>query len=157
MKRYFIILLLALASCSNSDNNNKPAAPPQGLPATLVNNPHTANGVDTVAAARKPIMSFQDTVHNFGTIHEDEVVQYEFAFTNTGQTPLFITNASGSCGCTVPDYPRDAVAPGKSGVIKVTFNSAGKSGHQEKSVTIHANTMKNIEMLFIKADVEKKK
>ena len=154
MKRYLIISLLALAACG--DGGKKPDNNSQ-LPTTLVNNPHTANGMDTVAEGLKPTMEFKDTVHNFGTMHEDEVVQYEFSFTNNGKTPLIITDASGSCGCTVPDYPHDPLPPGKSGIMKVTFNSSGKSGHQEKSVTIHANTVRNIHMLFIKADVEKKK
>jgi hypothetical protein len=57
----------------------------------------------------------------------------------------------------VPEYPKDPVPPGKSAIMKVTFNSTGKSGHQEKSVIIHANTLRNVHMLYIKADVEKKK
>ncbi len=153
MKRCLIISLLALAAC----NNTNPAPEDKNkLSTSLVNNPATANGVDTVAAAMKPTMDFKDTVHNFGTMHEGELVEYEFSFTNNGKTPLLITSAVGSCGCTVPEYPKDAVQPGKSAIMKVTFNSAGKMGHQEKSVTIHANTVQNIQMLYIKADVEKK-
>ena len=154
MKRYLIITLLALGACGNADNKNKSTGENQ-LPTSMVNNPHTANGIDTVAAAMKPTMDFKDTVHDFSTIHENESVSYEFAFTNNGKTPLIITSAGGSCGCTVPEYPKDAVAPGQSGVMKVTFNSTGKSGHQEKSVTIHTNTVRNIHMLFIKADIKK--
>lgn len=154
MKRYLIISLLALAACG--DGGKKPEDDGK-LSTSLVNNPHTASGMDTVAEGLKPTMDFKDTVHNFSTMHEDEVVQYEFSFTNNGKTPLIITDASGSCGCTVPEYPHDPLPPGKSGIMKVTFNSSGKSGHQEKSVTIHANTVRNIHMLFIKADVEKKK
>ena len=156
MKRYLIISLLALGAC-NSGNNKPIADNSNKLPTSMVNNPHTADGMDNVAADMKPTMVFKDTVHDFGPIHEDEVVEYNFEFTNTGKTPLLITSATGSCGCTVPDYPHDAVAPGKSGVMKVTFNSAGKNGHQEKSVTIHANTLRNIHMLYIKSDVAAKK
>ena len=154
MKRYLIITLLALGACGNADNKNKSTGETQ-LPASMVNNPHTANGVDTVAAAMKPTMDFKDTLHDFSIIHENESVSYEFAFTNNGKTPLIITSANGSCGCTVPEYPHDALAPGQSGIMKVTFNSTGKSGHQEKSVMIHANTVRNIHMLYIKADIKK--
>ncbi len=163
MKRYIIISLLAHYSMypphtalgnNNTDNSKNTNA--NQLPTNLVSNPHTANGMDTVAAGMKPVMSFKDTVHDFGTIHEGEVVQYEFAFTNSGKTPLIITSAAGSCGCTIPDYPHDPIAPGKSGIMKVTFNSAGKAGHQEKSVVIRTNTLRGIEMLYIKADVLKK-
>ncbi len=150
----FILSLLLFAACGNS---NQPGNDKGHLPASLVNNPNTANGMDTVAAERKPTMDFKDTVHNFGGMHQGETAGYEFEFTNNGKTPLFITSATGSCGCTVPDYPHDAVQPGKSAIMKVTFNSAGKTGHQEKSVTIHTNTVRNIQMLYIKADVEVKK
>ena len=152
MKRLLIISLVALAACNNA---NTPKAPEGQMPVTLVNNPHTASGIDTVAAARKPTMDFTDTLHNFGTIHEKEVVECEFAFKNNGKTPLVINSAVGSCGCTVPNYPHEPVEPGKGGIMKVTFNSAGKAGHQEKTVTIHTNTIRGIHMLYIKSDIAK--
>ncbi len=157
MKHFFIISFIAFAACNNPVNSNNTNSNTNQLPTSLVNNPHTANGMDTVAANMKPVMDFKDTVHDFGAMHEDEVVQYEFAFTNTGKSPLIITSAAGSCGCTIPDYPHDPLAPGLSSVIKVSFNSAGKAGHQEKTVTIHTNTLRSIQMLYIKADVAKKK
>jgi hypothetical protein len=152
MKRIFVISLLALGACNNPVTNSNDGK--THLPTSIVNNPATAGGVDTVAAARKPTMDFTDTLHNFGTMHEGEVVSYDFAFTNNGKTPLIIASANGSCGCTVPEYPHDAVLPGKSAIMKVTFNSAGKKGHQSKSVTIRTNTNKNVEMLYINAEVE---
>lgn len=153
MKNFLVILLLAAVSC------NGPAKDKQAGNASitsLVNNPHTANGLDTVSAAMKPVMVFKDTVHDFGNIKQGEVVSYEFSFTNTGKTPLIITNALGSCGCTVPDYPKNAVAPGESSILKVTFSSAGKSGPQLKSVSIRTNTLRSTEMLYIKAVVDAK-
>lgn len=152
MKRLLFISLMAIAAC-NSGNTGSNIAAHSKLPVSVVNNPHTAGGMDTAAAALKPTMDFKDTLHDFGQIHEGEIVQYDFQFTNRGKSPLVISSASGSCGCTVPDYPRDPVEPGKSAVMKVTFNSRGKSGHQEKSVLIHTNTMRGTELLYIKADV----
>jgi hypothetical protein len=147
-----VILAVFVGIVATSCNNT--VEPPKGkLPASVVSNPHTANGVDTVSAARKPTMDFKDTVHEFGTIHQGESVTHDFTFTNNGKTPLIITNAVGSCGCTVPEYPHDPVDPGKSGTIKVTFNSHGKSGHQEKSVTITTNTVRGLGMLYIKGEV----
>jgi len=147
-----LIGLLILSACSNNHNkdNNKNSI------TSLVNNPRSANGMDTVSAARKPFMTFKDTLHEFGQIHAGEVVTYDFTFTNTGKTPLVITNAYGSCGCTVPSYPREAIAPGASNVIKVTFNSAGKEGHQNKTVYIRTNTLRSTENLYITAEVGKK-
>jgi len=153
MKRCLIISLLAFAACNTTTTTNNP----NKLPTSLVSNPHTADGMDTVAAERKPVMEFKDTLYNFGGIHEGEVVEHEFTFTNTGKTPLIINSAAGSCGCTVPSYPHDPIAPGASGVLKVTFNSAGKSGHQEKSVSIQTNTVRNVHMLYIQAEIAKGK
>jgi hypothetical protein len=153
MKRYLLIAMIGISACHDS----KDPANESRLPASIVNNPHSASGMDTVAAARKPVMEFKDTLHNFGTIKENEVAAYEFTFTNTGKTPLIISSASGSCGCTVADYPHDPILPGQAGSMKVTFNSAGKQGHQEKSVTLQTNTLRNIHMLYIQAEVEKKK
>ncbi|MCW3122564.1 MAG: hypothetical protein JWQ38_2056 [Flavipsychrobacter sp.] len=157
MKRILIISLLALAACNNTDTKKDESNDPNKIPANIVNNPHTAEGMDTVTAAMKPVMTFKDTLHNFGAMHEDEVVQYDFAFTNTGKSPLIISNAQASCGCTVPQYPHDPIAPGESGIMKVSFNSAGKFGHQEKSVAVHTNSTQGVLMLYIQADVAKKK
>ena len=151
MTRYFFLttfLLLTLAC-----NNNKVNQNPNGIDPSLVNNPRTANGMDTVAAARKPTMDFADTSHDFGTIQQDEIVSYEFAFTNNGKTPLIISGAAGSCGCTVPVYPHDPIQPGGTGTMKVTFNSASKEGPQNKTVTINTNTLRSIHMLYIHAEV----
>ena len=153
MKRLLIFSLLAFAACKNTNSNS--AANQNQVPTSLVSNPYSANGMDTVAAARKPTMDFTDTLHDFGIIHEKESVEHDFTFTNNGKTPLIISSAAGSCGCTVPDYPHDPVPPGKTAIMKVTFNSAGKSGHQEKTVTIRTNTVRSVHMLYIKADIAK--
>ena len=100
-------------------------------------------------------MDFRDTVFDFGTMRDGEVVGHEYAFTNNGRTPLIISNASGSCGCTVADFPREPVAPGKSGSIKVSFSSAGKEGHQEKSVSLTTNSARGVHVLYIKGEVTK--
>jgi hypothetical protein len=153
MKPYIVIFFLLLAAC-----NNTPTGENKGtIPVGLVNNPHTANGIDAAAAEMKPTMDFKDTLHDFGTLHEGEVVEYDFEFSNNGKTPLLITSAAGSCGCTVADYPRDPLQPGKSANMKVTFNSTGTHGGQDKAITIHTNTLKSIQMLYIKAYIEPKK
>ena len=106
-------------------------------------------------AMQNAIMTFDKTVHDFGTIPEmGGNVQTTFKFTNTGGSPLLIVDARGSCGCTVPKYPKNTpIAPGKSEVIKVRFDSSGKPNLQQKTVTISANTSSGREMLRIKAMV----
>ena len=99
-------------------------------------------------------MTFDNQVHDFGTITQGDKVEHDFKFTNTGGSDLVITEAKGSCGCTVPEYPKDAVKPGESGVIKVKFDSHGKSGQHSKSVTVFCNVKDGNKVLNIKANIE---
>jgi len=103
-----------------------------------------------------PVMNFSETEHDFGTINEGDVVEHTFTFTNTGKAPLVIVNAKGSCGCTVPEWTKEPVAPGATGSMLVKFNSNGKPNAQNKQVTITANTEGGKEILKIKAMVTPK-
>jgi len=106
------------------------------------------------SAPANAAMSFDKSMHDFGTIKEGETVQTTFTFTNTGQTDLIIVDARGSCGCTVPNYPKNTpIAPGASGEILVSFDSSNKPNMQQKTVTISANTASGRETLRIKAMV----
>jgi len=101
-----------------------------------------------------PAMTFDKTSHDFGTINEGDKVTTTFGFTNTGDADLIIVDARGSCGCTVPQYPKNqAIAPGETGSIVVSFDSSNKPGIQQKSVTLSANTESGREMLRIKSNV----
>ena len=100
-----------------------------------------------------PTLDFDEKTHDFGTIDEGDIVEHTFTFTNNGKSPLVITNARGSCGCTIPSYTRDPVAPGESGEMLVKFNSRGKRNQQNKSVNITANTESGRERLQIKVFV----
>lgn len=98
-------------------------------------------------------MTFNKTVHDFGKIKADSKVETTFEFVNNGKADLLITNATGSCGCTVPDYPKTPIKVGGKGIIKVSFDSTKKTGLQSKSVTITANTPNGMEVLEVKSDV----
>jgi len=114
-------------------------------------------GVGTTAEnAGVATMEFTETEHDFGEINEGDKVENYFTFKNTGVKDLVIVKATGSCGCTVPEYPKTPVKPGEEGKIKVSFNSAGKEGMQHKTVTITANTKKANEVITIKATVKEK-
>ena len=102
----------------------------------------------------KTTLAFDKTEHDFGKIKQGESVECVFKVTNTGKEPLIIEEAHGSCGCTVPDYPKDAIAAGETKDIKVKFNSAGKQGPHTKTVTITANTEPLQTVISIKADVD---
>ncbi len=101
-----------------------------------------------------PVMTFDKTEHDFGTIQQGEIAETTFNFKNTGNKPLVIVNIKGSCGCTVPnDWPRNAILPGESGNFSVKFNSKGRKGQNNKSITITANTEKGRDVVKIKVNV----
>lgn len=97
---------------------------------------------------------WEKTTHNFGKIDQGKPVSVEFTFKNTGKIPLVISNVKGSCGCTVTNYTKEPIAPGKSGNVKATFNAAA-IGAFNKSVRVTANVEGGIETLFIKGEVKK--
>ncbi|HTF04169.1 MAG TPA: DUF1573 domain-containing protein [Bacteroidia bacterium] len=103
----------------------------------MVNITATASG--NAPTGKAPFMKLEKEKHDFGKISQGERVSTEFKFKNTGGSDLVISDAHGSCGCTVPDYPRKPIPPGGEDVIKVEFNSEGKSGKQEKTVTLTTN------------------
>lgn len=99
------------------------------------------------------ILFLDSTVSYFDTINEGDKVERDFRFKNTGNKDLVIVRAYGSCGCTVPEYPKEPVKPGAEGKIHVTFNSAGKHDEQSKSVTLVCNTPARNEILYLKGFV----
>ena len=107
-------------------------------------------------AGKLPVIKFDKLEHDFGTINEGEKVEYIYKFTNEGTAPLILSNVKPSCGCTAPDYTKTAVEPGGTGEVKVVFDSSGKSGKQQKSVTVHANTESGTETLKFTAQVTPK-
>ena len=108
------------------------------------------------ALAQKPAqISFDKLTHNFGTFSESNPkVTCTFTFTNVGEQPLVINQAIASCGCTVPEYTKEAVKPGEKGEIKVTYNGAGKfPGHFKKSITVRTNGSVEMTRLYIEGDM----
>lgn len=97
---------------------------------------------------------FEKTEHDFGKIGQEVTVEYTFKFKNVGTEPLIISEAKGSCGCTVPEYSKEPIPVGESGVIAVSFDPKGKSGIQRKTVNITANTNPARTTLNILSEVE---
>ena len=111
-------------------------------------------------AANAQELTIDKEVHDYGTIDQGANGECVFVVTNTGTAPLIISNCKGSCGCTVPTWPREPIAPGADGVVKVQFDSKNKGkvggGLQSKRVTITANTDPVNTYLTIKGKVDKK-
>ena len=119
------------------------------LSTDLVTSPKSAPETSDKQAAIK----FDKEEHDFGTLLQGEVVSYSFHFTNVGNMPLIVSEVGSSCGCTVGDYPREPIAPGKTGSIKVTYNSAGHHGFQSRYLTVMTNTNPAKTTLRIKGKV----
>ncbi len=134
----------------------------QAAPVNSLNKTATPTAQASTAPATKPDgplpeITFKETTHDFGTIKEGEVVTKKFTFTNTGEAPLIITNASSSCGCTVPKFMKDTpIAPGKTGEIEVKYDSRGKKNQDNKTVRVTANTWPAVSNVNIKVFVEPK-
>ncbi len=102
-----------------------------------------------------PTIKFNEELHDFGTIKDGDVVEHVFTFVNEGEAPLIISDAKATCGCTVPEWPKQPIAVGATGEIKVRFNSKNKPGVQNKTVTLTANTWPTTQRVRIKANVVK--
>ncbi len=101
-----------------------------------------------------PVISFEKTVHNYGTIYKNSDGTCEFKFFNTGKEPLILSRPKSSCGCTVPTWPKQPILPGKSNVIKVTYSTT-RVGPINKNVTIYSNASNSPVVLKIKGKVIK--
>lgn len=144
--------LLLVASCKKNEDANSEQHSAISTPAEL--------GIPDMEKrvipkdGKYPEMTFATKDHDFGTIEADSKVNYSFTFKNTGKADLIISRAVGSCGCTIPEYPKDLIKAGESGKIDVSFNSANKHGNQQKSVTIYTNTKAGVESLYITASIK---
>ena len=141
-----LILSILLVACNNEKVNK--------LPSDAINISATADSSNQTNQA-KPAITFEEDKHNFGIIKEGDFAEYSFKFNNTGNGDLLIANATASCGCTVPEYPKGIIKPGEEGFIKVKFDSKGKVGMFEKTITITCNTEIRETVLTIGGEVVK--
>jgi len=131
----------------------------------VINAANAQNAVDLNAPAKqegaestggKGEMTFEKDVHNFDTLEYGGNGSYDFKFKNTGTEPVIITEAKGSCGCTVPTYPKDVpIKPGETQAIKVTYDTK-RAGTFLKTVTIYSNAKEPVKQITIKGYVNKK-
>ncbi len=153
MKKSTLILCTLATLMVVACNNKTEGSEETKINPEIVNNPATANGATD--SSKMPAFEFSETSFDFGTLKTGASATHEFRFKNSGKGELLITQAKGSCGCTQPEYPKDPIAPGGEGVIKVTFNSTGISGQIAKTVTLLANTIPNTKVLTISGEVIK--
>jgi hypothetical protein len=154
MKTKFLILLLITATifsaCQNEGKESENSTGEE-LNTDIVDNPETASG--EADQASMPAFEFEEEVIDFGEISQGEKVKRRFRFKNVGESNLIISDARGSCGCTVPLWPKQPIKPGQEGEIEVVFDSNGKKGKQHKTITLVANTQPNTKVIAIKGNV----
>lgn len=135
----------AAQSLTNTDGMSPLQPPVEGLETQ----PETA----TVPTGPTTNMQFVESEFDFGTVSQGDAVEHVYKFKNTGTEPLIISSAKGSCGCTVPTWPKEPIAPGGEGSMVVQFDTKGKSGPQNKKVTITANTNPQQSFIYIKGNI----
>ncbi len=154
MKKIILAVSMFVFVASVNAQNNKPA--PAASPASATT-PAAATPATPAAVQENKNQAdfkFDEEEFNFGTIKQGDKVTHDFNFVNAGKEPLVITEAHGSCGCTVPSWPKEPVAKGAKAVIHVEFNSTGKMGMQDKTVTITSNAKVGSKVLHLKGNVE---
>ena len=144
-KRRYILLgwliLVVVSACNNKPGN---------LSTDVVTNPNTANGE---VKDNLPVIEFEKDIHDFGKMIQGEKVSYGFKFKNTGKSDLVISQVNTSCGCTAPKFSQEPIKPGEERVITVTFDSKGRKGIQNKSITVLSNCQPSTTVVRIKAMV----
>ncbi|MEO6301696.1 MAG: DUF1573 domain-containing protein [Bacteroidia bacterium] len=143
MKRILIaVFIVSLCSCNNKEQD--------GVGSDIVNNSASADGKNNSNLAE---IKFEEEEFDFGKITQGEIVSHAFIFKNTGKSNLIISGASGSCGCTVPEWPKEPIKAGAENKINVVFSSEGKKGLQDKTITIITNCEPSTRILRIKTEI----
>ena len=127
---FFLILFSIITACADKNINDQ-------LPGSIVNNPASAKG--GAPEGNYPILSFDSTEFDFGSLKEGDVVSHTFKFKNTGTSNLVITDVRASCGCTSPSWPKEIIKPGNSNSVVITYNSENREGIFNKGVTVFCN------------------
>src|SRR5688572_1679989 len=166
LKNLFVALVavisMSMIACQGDADDARAKARESLATSDTPADPTAANNGQTQTVAEEQVptgpttsIAFEHTDFDFGVVDDGEKVRHTYKFTNTGNEPLVISSAKGSCGCTVPKWPTDPIAPGGTGQIDVEFDSKGKPGKQTKRVTVTANTVPAQTFLNITGTVNK--
>ncbi|GGG91585.1 hypothetical protein GCM10007415_27750 [Parapedobacter pyrenivorans] len=148
----FFAGLLLVTACNTGKNQEQEAA---DLPLDQIGKQPVGQAVIPGADSAAAVLEVENDSYDFGEVKEGEKVEHEFMFTNTGSSPLIISNVQASCGCTTPEYSKNPIAPGDKGMVKVVFNSAGQVGKQHKVVTVSSNAASPNTLLHLRGEVKK--
>ena len=142
----FMGTLSWMPGCRITDHSEREVSPSD------INFP--ASGYQNVDKDDLPTIAFEETHFDMGRMVQGNKVEHRFIFTNKGGSALVITDVRGSCGCTVgKDWPKEPIQPGGKGGITVTFDSEGRTGRQDRTVTVVANTSPPSTVLTLSGEV----
>ena len=144
--------VMLFVSCNMGKNQEEEAAE---IPMDEVGKQPVGQMIVPDVDSSDAVLEVADDSYDFGTVKEGEKVEHEFRFTNTGSSPLIISNVQASCGCTTPEYSKNPIAPGDQGLVKVVFNSAGQLGKQHKVITVTSNSASTNTLLHLRGEVKK--
>ena len=162
---WIIVALVAFSACGNKEQEKRIAelegklaameAEKSTRPVANRPTPNATPEPEVKPEGPIPAIQWSEEEHDFGTITDGDIVEHVFKFTNTGEAPLIISDAKATCGCTVPQWPKEPIPVGQTGEILVRFNSRNKPGNQNKTVTVTANTYPSANRVRIRANVLK--
>ena len=150
-KILFVTLLIFSAMFSCDDAAKKVNNKNNRLSTDLVKNNQSLN--NNSKDIIQPIVEILQSEYDFGIIKQGEKATHDYIIKNIGNSDLLISSAKGSCGCTVPEWPKEPISPGSIAKIKVTFDSKGKIGKQSKRITLMTNAIPNVKILTIKGEI----
>lgn len=155
-----LLLIFCFCACKNDQLQGNSAKQLEAIPneggkiADIIRNPVSADTpLDTINVAK---LVFEELSYDFGEVKEGEIVVKTFKFANEGKVPLLISDARSTCGCTVPNWPKNPIEPGGSGAIKVEFKTEGKTQNQRKPVVVTANTYPAQTQIYLQGFVRPK-
>ncbi|ATP55209.1 hypothetical protein CPT03_01390 [Pedobacter ginsengisoli] len=155
MKKILLLaaVALTLASCQSKTDKNVNTVSAETDSAAIASKADSAKA-EAVRRVDGPVLTFETSNYYFGKIEKGEKVSYSFKFRNTGKMPLIIKEAIATCGCTVPEVPKEPIKPGQAGELNVVFNSAGKTGRQDKIVSVRSNALNSAIELHLTGEIK---
>ena len=156
---FIVFLSAAILACSDKKYENNIKSLEKRIAELETKSGVVAEETETVAAGQEgsetefPIMTFEQTEFDFGSVKAGVIVDYTYKFKNTGNAMLIISKATATCGCTVPEWPKEPIKPGDSGEIRVKFDSKNRKDLQTKYVNINANTKPEVTRLKLSGSV----
>lgn len=152
---FLSLIAFSFLSCMNNTQKSEETVVDKPLQETgnggaSIQNQESNQVLDENAA----IITLDNDVYEFGVIKEGERVKHVYGFTNTGKSPLILSNVSASCGCTTPEYSKHPINPGEKGSVTVVFDSQNQVGMQQKIITILSNAVPSRTILQLKGEVK---